>query len=277
MEVPQGLNSQMLHNSGALRPTPVSRTSSQSSTTLASQRGRVRSTSWADIVDEEDEDLLGHLAGGRPCTCLPALLRTVDDFVGRDAGVRDRPARLHEPDPGLCATCRAGHGVNAGCKAARSTTWILTSRAFTGCTPWRRPSRVSMASPCRCRCQLDKLRSQKSLQTHTWSSRAAGRSTRELDGTVELSGLLGARVCARFLTLPLTYRTRGGLDLVNLSSVCGICSCVLSRRVIAPSDLSLSATEVKMWLTKLPMPGRSTHVSCMGAARQILDCKMSAP
>ena len=74
MEVPQGLNSQMLHNSGALRPTPVSRTSSQSSTTLASQRGRVRSTSWADILDEEDEDLLGHLAGGRRCTCLLALL-----------------------------------------------------------------------------------------------------------------------------------------------------------------------------------------------------------
>ena len=40
----------------------MSRTSSQSSQTLPGQWVRKVSTSWADIVDEEEEDLLGHLA-----------------------------------------------------------------------------------------------------------------------------------------------------------------------------------------------------------------------
>ena len=46
----------------ALRLVLVSRTSSQSSETLPAQRVRLLSTSWADILDDDDEDLLRHLA-----------------------------------------------------------------------------------------------------------------------------------------------------------------------------------------------------------------------
>ncbi|CAE7227279.1 SEP2, partial [Symbiodinium pilosum] len=164
-----------------LEPAPVSRTSSQSSQTLPGQWVRTVSTSWADIVDEE-EDLLGHLA--REAMHLPYYeqLMSLLAVTWKDLAPALAPAGMEPPESETgvrdCASLIKEYKVDAGLQGFQRSYALETAIAD--------QHGESMQGPA---AQAEIVE----VPTQTY---------------LEQQG-------SRLLTLPLTYRTRVGEDVIE--------------------------------------------------------------